>query len=175
MKMRLTKQQRAVLKGLAEGKTPKEIALEIKRVEKTVHYHWQRIRERLGIQPFALLVQYALKHRVARYLVLLPALLLLAFTGIPLRNSVTFLWNYPASELSTNLTFRIYASSDVIVPSTNWTVLTNVVGTNLQVTVPMQPTNLFFFITASNLWGEGPPSAVVATPPPPRNGSLTIQ
>jgi hypothetical protein len=113
--------------------------------------------------------------QIARYLVLVLALLALGFSAQPLRNSVTFAWSYPTNELSTNLTFKLYASPDVTVPLTNWAVLTNVVGTNLQVTVPLAATNLFFFLTASNYWGEGNPSGVVSTPAPPRNGSLQIQ
>lgn len=109
-------------------------------------------------------------------LIVAVALLALAFTGAPLRNTITFTWGpYSPSELNTNLTFRIYSSFDVAVPLTNWALFTNASGVT-NITVAMTPTNRYFFITASNLWGESSPSAVASTPAPPRSDSaLQIQ
>lgn len=170
MKPVLTKQQQDVLRLLAEGKNAKEIAMQMKLSPKTIEGHRLNIKQRLGIGSLALLVQYALKNRIARFVLLAAAAsILVAFTGAPLRTSVQFAWQYPTNQLSTNLTFRLYASPDAAAPATNWLVVTNVVGTNLGVTLPLAPTNLFFFVTASNLWGESNPSQVVSTPAPPRN------
>jgi hypothetical protein len=108
---------------------------------------------------------------------LLSALVLMAAAAwaSPLRTSVILAWNYPTNELSTNLVFKIYASPDSAVPLTNWTLLMTVTGTNLQATVSLNPTNMFFFVTASNLWGESDPSNVVSAPAPPRSGFLQIK
>lgn len=85
------------------------------------------------------------------------------------RNSVTLAWDYPTNELSTNLLFKVYSHTNITVPLTNWTVLTNVVGTNLNVAIPMNAQQRFFYVTASNYWGESFPSNVAGTPPPPRD------
>jgi hypothetical protein len=88
---------------------------------------------------------------------------------------VTLAWDYPASELSTNLTFRVYSSATMQLPITAWPVLTNVVGTNLSVQVTVAPGQRFFFLTASNFWGESGPSNLANTPPLPRDmTNLTI-
>ncbi len=63
-------------------------------------------------------------------------------------------WDYPLDQLSPTLLFKIYHSTDINVPVSQWQVLTNVVGTNLSVVLPKQSGTHFFAITASNASGE---------------------
>lgn len=96
--------------------------------------------------------------------------LLFAVTVIgQLRTNVVLEFDYPATELSTNLTFKVYSTTNITQPVTNWPVLLTVVGTNASITIPMTAQQRFFVITASNYWGEGNFSAVAQTPPPPRD------
>lgn len=117
-------------------------------------------------------IMHSIVHRF--YARSLPAalVLLMAFTfGASLRQSITLYWTYPQSELSTNLTFNIYSSTDVGVPVPSWPLFTNVSGLSTNITVPLTPQARFFYVTASNLWGESPPSNVASTPNPPRSDS----
>lgn len=104
-------------------------------------------------------------------------LVLLAPTAFPipgiLRSTVTLAWEYP--ELSTNNTFNLYYSTNLTVSLTNWAMLTNVAGTNLSVTIAVQPVDTFFYVTCSNIIGESPPSNVATQPAPPISGVLSIR
>lgn len=107
---------------------------------------------------------------------LLPFLLsfaALAVVPLPPR-SLSLAWDYPASAQSTDLVFKLYHSSDLSVPQTNWLVLTNVAGTNLAVTLSVIPGAHFFYLTASNWWGESGPSNLVLTPPVAVSPSNTV-
>lgn len=68
--------------------------------------------------------------------------------------TVTLMWDYPAEELGTNLIFKIYHSTDPTLPAMAWPELTNVIGTNLSVSLPMESGAHFFTLTASNSAGE---------------------
>lgn len=68
--------------------------------------------------------------------------------------NITLGWSYPASELSTNLTFKIRGSTDPNLVKTSWPVLTNVIGTVTNTTIKINPGKYYFTMTASNLWGE---------------------
>ena len=57
----LTPRQREVLKHVAEGRSTKEIAYELKLSVKTVETHRAQIMERLGIRDVAGLVRYAMR------------------------------------------------------------------------------------------------------------------
>lgn len=57
----LTPRQREVLKRIAEGRSTKEIAYELKLSVKTVETHRAQIMERLGIRDVAGLVRYAMR------------------------------------------------------------------------------------------------------------------
>jgi hypothetical protein len=89
---------------------------------------------------------------------------------------VTLFFDYPTNQLSTNLTFRVYATTNLSFPLTNWTVIKTVVGTNTSVTVRVVPGQNYFAMTASNMWLESDFSNVALTPPLPRSDvNLTIQ
>jgi len=69
MKSTLSPRQQQVLKLIAEGKNRKEAAFAIKLSPKTIDDHLLKVKRRLGIYSVALLVQYALKHRIARFMI----------------------------------------------------------------------------------------------------------
>lgn len=92
-------------------------------------------------------------------LAILLASIAFAFAGV--KTNVTLVWDYPATELNTNLTFKLYSSTNITVPLTNWPVATNVPGTITNVTLPIQPGMTFYFVTASNEFGESDPSNTV--------------
>jgi hypothetical protein len=85
--------------------------------------------------------------------------------------SVTLAWDYPTNELSPNLTFNLYSTTNVTASVTSWPLLTNIVGTNLQASITVQPGQRFFVMTASNFWMESEFSNVVYVPPLPAVGS----
>jgi len=79
------------------------------------------------------------------------------FAGAPLPvaplKTVTLTWDYPESELNTDLTFKIYNTTNVSLPITNWEVL-HVIGTQCWTRFPAGSDARFFVITASNAFGE---------------------
>lgn len=90
--------------------------------------------------------------------------------------SVTLAWD-PEPGIDV---LKIYASTNVSAPVNTWTVLTNIPGvvsnsypaTNVQVVI--QPGQMFFYITASNLWGETGPSNITNSPVVPVATNLVI-
>lgn len=87
---------------------------------------------------------------------------------------VTLAWDYPPAEL-TNITFKVYHSTSIALPLTNWVVLTNAISTN-QVQVSIAPGVHFFSVTASNFWGESTFSNIASTPALPRSdANLKVQ
>lgn len=98
---------------------------------------------------------------------LLPAAVFAAPGNI--RTNAVLVWSYPTNELSTNLTFIIYSSTNLSTPLTNWPVLKVVAGTNLQTSFPISQQQRWFVMTSSNWWGASDFSEVAATPPLPRS------
>jgi len=96
------------------------------------------------------------KFRKIRGLIVAFALIASVATAVvlPPTPTVTLSWDYPADQLGTNLTFKVYHTTDISLPMENWTVMTNVVGTNLSTKIPMGPGAHFFALTASNSAGE---------------------
>ncbi|OHD27380.1 MAG: hypothetical protein A2Y38_01870 [Spirochaetes bacterium GWB1_59_5] len=86
-----------------------------------------------------------------------------------LRTNVTLQCDYPAGELGTNLVFKIYSSTNLSVAVTNWPLLKTVVATSTHITLPIDATQRFYVMTASNWWGETSFSNVAQTPPIPRD------
>lgn len=88
--------------------------------------------------------------------------------------NVTLAWEYPTNELSTNISFNLYYSTNILQPLTNWVILTNVSGLKTNVIVPIKPGVHFYALTASNDFGESdfttPLRAQVA-----RSGVLSIK
>ena len=72
---------------------------------------------------------------------------------LPAQKTITLTWDYPESELSTNLTFKIYNTTDMTIPISDWNVM-HVVGTQTWAKFPVSSDSHFFVITASNVFGE---------------------
>lgn len=81
------------------------------------------------------------------------------FGGAP--KAAVFVWDYPVEELGTNLTFLLHSTNNLAAPTAVWPVRLTVVGTNTSCSVPMNEGWQFFYVTASNEWGESDPSNVV--------------
>jgi DNA-binding NarL/FixJ family response regulator len=60
----LTPRQREVLRLLAEGRAPKDVALKLGVSERTVEFHKYKIMERLGLRSVAGLTAYAARHGI---------------------------------------------------------------------------------------------------------------
>jgi hypothetical protein len=98
---------------------------------------------------------------------LLPARAAVIVPGVLFTN-VTLAWSYPSNELSTNMVFKLYSTTNTALPMTSWPLVKMIPGPNLTTTFPMQAELRFFVMTASNFWGESTFSPVAATPPAPR-------
>jgi len=104
--------------------------------------------------------------------ILLVILAVLCADGAPpgvMRTSVTLAWDYPTNQLSTNLTFRIFSTTNITQSVTNWPLYGATSGTNLSATFPIDANQRWFVMTASNWWGSSDFSTVAATPPLPRS------
>lgn len=88
--------------------------------------------------------------------------------------NIRLLWDYTNSTTLPDV-FKLYHSIDLALPLTNWSYMTNTSGTNLSLVLQIPPGQHFFYLTASNFWGEGPPSNVASTPPLPTNATLRIE
>ena len=95
------------------------------------------------------------------------------------RTNVTLICNYPVEELVSNLWFKVYASTNISTPVSNWPVVavissTNatISGTNVSFKAPLVGiVQTFYAVSASNSWwqADGDFSNVALTPPIPRD------
>jgi len=81
---------------------------------------------------------------------------------------VTLTWDYPVSELTTNIFFHIRGTNVNTANKSTWPVISTVVGTNTAV-VTIVPGEYYFTGTASNVWGQTIYFNVTATPALPRS------
>jgi hypothetical protein len=65
---------------------------------------------------------------------------------LPPTKRVTLSWNY--SQISPEIVFNVYASTNLAAPARNWTLLTNV--TTLSCSLSAASPHQFFTVTASN-------------------------
>lgn len=77
-------------------------------------------------------------------------------------------WDYAPEELGTNMVFKLYSHTNANEPATNWAV-TILPGTGTTARVVMIPERRFWFVTASNFWGESGPSNIAGAPNPATN------
>jgi DNA-binding CsgD family transcriptional regulator len=60
----LTSRQKEILQLIAEGKSPKEIAVILSVSPRTVEFHKYRIMEAIGVRTIAELTRYAVNHGI---------------------------------------------------------------------------------------------------------------
>jgi hypothetical protein len=107
------------------------------------------------------------KSLIASLLVL--AVAIAAWAGVDTNpQPFTLSWGTPAG-FDSNGVVRVYHSTDITVPMTNWIVLISVPGNASNTPITIIPGAHFYSGTYSNMWGEGGFSAVVSTPPLPRS------
>jgi hypothetical protein len=92
---------------------------------------------------------------------------------------VTLAWTYPDTPPDW---FKLYHSTNLTLPLTNWAVIAQVPGTNsdglvTSLQISIEPGLHFFYLTASNsFWRiESDPSNTANTPGLPARGVLTIR
>jgi len=113
-----------------------------------------------------------MKKTIIASIILIAGLLITGgYPSGPPSGRVNLVWDYPTNELSPDLVFRLFHSTNITVPMTNWVVLTNVPGTSTSVSVVITPGIHFFVMTASNFWGESDFSNVASTPALPRSAT----
>lgn len=96
----------------------------------------------------------------------------------PPNGHIHLVWTYDTNELSTNLIFCVYGTTNISIPVEQWPMVTNVVGTNLSVALDIIPGPNFFVMTTSNFWGESSiTSSIASTPSVPKtmNDSVKIE
>jgi hypothetical protein len=93
---------------------------------------------------------------------------------VPLNKYVSLEWDYIGN--TNGMLFKVYGSTNIATPLGNWQVLTNTkAGGALKAVVNMKPSECYFYVTASNYWGEATPSNTAGLPPPPfAIGTTTI-
>lgn len=88
-----------------------------------------------------------------------------------LNGHIRLLWDYPPDQV-TNVNFVVHYSTNLNLILTNWPVVITTYTTNVDFDI--NPGAYFFYVTASNFWGEvSPPSNVVNTPAVPLNTGNT--
>jgi len=92
----------------------------------------------------------------------------------PPESSIAFSWNCTASSLDTNLVFRLYTSTNITRPLTNWQMigsvsgLTNIAGT-VRMTARFKSGPRFFVMTVSNSLGNKFVQGRIASTNQPKN------
>jgi len=95
--------------------------------------------------------------------------------ALPQLVSLTLSWEYPPSELSNDIVFRVYHTTNIVTP--DWQIITNVLGGKTNVIVQALPGYHYYSVASySVFWGqESSFSSVTSTPPAPRSDlNLTI-
>lgn len=91
-----------------------------------------------------------------------------AFAAMPIKvhSTVSLSWDYdPTNSVDA---FKLYSSTDPAVPVTSWPLVATVSSNIHNITLSnLSAQQSWFFVTASNLWGEGVPSVTVGMPQPP--------
>jgi hypothetical protein len=81
------------------------------------------------------------------------------------RKTVTLTWDYDPNAVTSDSVFKLYSSTNVALPFTNWTPVGTVSGTIRTITVSnIAAQQCWFAVTFSNWWGESLPSNIAGTP-----------
>lgn len=90
--------------------------------------------------------------------------------------NITLSWpTYPKNELTTNISFNVYSTTNVILPLPLWPMVTNVSGLRTNVAIPIQAGITFYYVTATNRMGESSPFSNVVSEQVPRSDVLHIE
>lgn len=93
--------------------------------------------------------------------------MLFAFVGNPPQSPPTgtlpLLWDYPDAMVSTSLAFRVYSTTNVALPLTNWSLVATVTN-QTWANVVTNTDRAFYYVTAFDGFGESVPSNVGAWP-----------
>lgn len=145
MKHPITAKQMIVLKRLAVGETPKEVAFELKVSLKTIEYHWAQIKSRLGLKTYVEAAHYAIGKKLV--LGILAGLFFVCFAAIAAGN-VTLAWD--ASPDASVTGYRIYwgAASQSYTNSQTG-------DTNLTMTITNLTPGVRYFFAATAFDGNG--------------------
>ncbi len=99
-------------------------------------------------------------------------LLAVAVAAPPIKTSVMLVWDYPVSEVP-SVVFNVYSSTNLSVPMSSWPFVTNSAVTNAIVGV--SPGSTFWYVTASNEFGESGPSNTVTSTVPRNVGGVKVK
>lgn len=104
-------------------------------------------------------------------------LALMVFSARAQTKELTLVWEYAPELLSTNLTFVLRQTTNFMPQLALWPVVTNVPGTHLSLKLQVEPGPMFFYMTASNVWGDGEsvPSNILELPPKAMPGHLPLK
>jgi hypothetical protein len=83
--------------------------------------------------------------------------------------TITLTWNAPTSGVPD--IYKVYETTNLGEPLTNWAVVSIVPGSLTQASVSVYPGAYCFVCTASNFWGESPFSNQAGVPAPAQPGS----
>jgi len=112
-------------------------------------------------RSFAAVVKRSCRHAALAVLV---SVLLIVVLAAPPSGRIELTWDYPTNELSADLSFRVYSTTNISLALTNWPCLTNFPGTQTSGIIQITPGQQYFVMTASNFWGESSFSNVTNTP-----------
>lgn len=96
------------------------------------------------------------------------ALAALAVVPFPnqFKNSVSLTWDYDTNSVPD--VFKLYSGTDLLVPMNEWPLVATVSGNVHNITVSnLAPQQAWFYVTASNWFGESVPSNLAGVPQPP--------
>lgn len=94
------------------------------------------------------------------------------------RTNATLVWDYQTNvDTSIGWSFRLYSSTNLTTPMTNWTLIQTIPGNLRTTTIPINVLDgqRFFALTASNWWGETDFSEVCVTEPVPQAEQLPLR
>ena len=176
-KAKLTPKELEVVRQSAEGFTEKQIAHNMNISKKTVEWHKWKFYRKTGCGCIADLCRFAMR---AGLVSLFLALALFVRAGVPGPNGtfrIWFSWLAPTNQPPSQLTWRLYGTTNAALPTNQWTLIATIpfsntvtVGNRMYYTNFVTPGTWFFTMTTSNnanFWAESFFSDAASTPPPP--------
>lgn len=82
-------------------------------------------------------------------------------------------WTH-SNELSPDLAFILFTTTNLVGTNTIWTATTNISGMLTNCAVSVKPGQMYFRLIASNFWGCSDPSNVLPLPPVPSVPQTTV-